>query len=458
MTSTIKDRAPIWRSWGALTALCASGVVGAHADDVNGSHRPDHDGMTFTVGAEVWWEDNPNLSPSGGDGIFAAGVPLSYSLGWSSPTTWLTIDADTGIEFSEGDTRWYEPDVDVTFGHETARTRLTATADYARHDVTSSGYSTASDGRADYTAGTGMVTQAGAKLRFDGGLYGPLTYGVELSQRVVDFSEPNSATQYDNTTAQVVGSLGATLRPGTRVTLDADYTRFSGDDPDATERHDATVDVSLYQDIDRVTQARVMVGYADLETRSRVGEDSRSEFPFLLQLRRETKSGLAHLTYSTKVNTDGAWQTLEMSRNIKTRNGEVSWALGAVRTDVGDLRPIGHLAVETEGPNDALAFEVRRSFGYALGGEKTITNRATVSYDHQFDDVSGLGLSLNAVALDGEMSSAAKLASELVYRRALLDDVTMEAGVRVNVLDAVDADLAQSNSVFFAVKKSFQTR
>lgn len=416
------------------------------------------DGMTLTVGAEVSHERNAEKIPDGDSARSFLKVPLSFGLGWSTPTTRLSLDASASYRAISGDPGLADPWMSLRFGHDSARSSLGISLQSIQTDASSAAYTAASDGEVDLTAASGQVNQTAGAVRFEGAKDRPLSYTVDLSHRITDFSQPDSATQFDNATTRAGGKMIAQIRPGSRFELEAKTKHYRADDPDNSSRDGFNILAAWVQEIDRITQARLTFGYGKERFVSDVETRERRDTPVVFEVTRETRGGHYRLRYSRDGSVDGAWQKLLVGRHLELRNGEIDWSLGTILSDTGETYVVGHLDYENALRNDVVSIGLSREFGFDLGGQETLTNGIEVAYDHSFSDVAGVVFELDATAFDGVAGNAAKLDGRVTYRRELQADVTMEAGVRVQLLDTLDAEAAWSETLFLSVNKTFSTR
>ena len=438
-----------------LTLFVAQSVVaqeqGVGSDDVP-------QGSRFAVGTGLQWDYNPEQIP-GGDATRTGLISTAdYSYRWETPSTALTLKAGADYGIGSDSHGLSAPYLDLNFVNETARTRVTSVLKYDEGDVSSSTYSTASDGSIDIAAGSGSVAQSQAMFGFEGGVDMPLSYDLTAQWRKTDFSDSISTTHFDNETLRGEGRVTAHLSPMTSLIFDAMHEEFSKDDGINTERTSDLARISVAQRLDRITVARFGLGHRRMAVTSDLEDTTSSGVTATFSLRREHRGGENLLRYTRDINSVGAWQALSVGRVSELRYGKVKWSLGVTDTAQGKVEAIGDLTYRRNLKSDYLAFGVTRRYDINDVGEDEMANRANLMLDHSFDDISGINVRFSATALSALSGDDAQYDARVAYRRDVMEDVSLEVGVRFQVLDEAGEDRAKSGRVFLTLSREFSTR
>lgn len=415
-------------------------------------------GSRFAVGTGLRWDYNPEQTPGGDATRTGLTSTLDYSYRWDTQSTALSLEAGVDYVLGSGSGGLSAPQMELSFSNETARTRVTSELHYAEADVSSSTYGEASDGSIDIASGSGSVAQSQVKLGFAAGVDMPLSYDLSAQWRKADFSDSVSTSHFDNETVRGDVRVTAQVSPMTSLIFDAAHEEFDKDDSIRTGRNSDLARISVAQRLDRITVARVGFGHRRMERFSEVEDTENSGVTATFSLRREHRGGESLLRYTRDINSVGAWQTLSVGRETQLRDGQFNWSLGVIDTAQGKTEMIGDLTYRQELRNDYLAFGVTRRYGVNDASEDEMANRASLVFDHAFDEVSGVNARFSTTVLSAISGDDAQYDARLAYRRDLMAGVSLEAGMRFQVFDEAGEDRTKSGRVFLTLSREFFTR
>jgi hypothetical protein len=155
---------------------------------------------------------------------------------------------------------------------------------------------------------------------------------------------------------------------------------------------------------------------------------------------------------------EGDRTTLVLGRTLVLPAATVTAQIGATNGEIGGTDVIGSLAWEQTLPSGSLDLLVERSVSFDEGAIESVTEtRASITWGHDINAVSSLGLSLSHEIADApsERSTLSQFAA--TYRYALTEDWGLDSGVRYRVRHNAEGR-SESPDVFVALSRSFEFR
>lgn len=440
-----------------VCALCLAVSLAAVGSAQAQATGAPHDSK-LVLGTGLYWDYNPAQIPGGTNERFGLAATLDYALGWRTPTTELSFELNADAFITDENTSLFDPKVTLGFAHEEARSAYFGDIFFHQGALSSGALTQKSDGSAFVAVGDGLFVSRGVSLGFEAGLDNPISYGLNASYADVGFDSVASVLNDNNRSFDAGATLSAAFSAMTELSFDGSYHLYEADDAEETKREQSKARVTLMQRVDRITTARLSLGYETYELAQLSGDTTYEDVTLGLAASREHRGGYTTLKYTRDLMSDDSWSRLVLSRESTLKESEILWSLGMVDTGDGNIEMSGAFSYLREVKEDQFSVNLERKVGTDDSSQVLFTHRASVSLDHAFDDISGIGLSLAALSIEAPSETEQSADLRLSYRRDLSDQLGLEAGVRVRYLDDPDDDPATSGSVFVNFTRAFETR
>ena len=424
--------------------------------------------LVFDIGSALRYDDNPGLALGGGD----PRLRFDTSLGLTLNTTTRDQVFSLGLKglarvASDEALALRAPSVTLAYSRETANSRLSLNGAFQQAQVDLFQPLFSLEGgvlTTDILATTGTVTSRTATLNFATGLQAPL--GFDLAATVNDrlYSDTSDPSVYDSTSQSV--KAGVHLRmpdTGREISLSAGLSASDYQNATQTTRDSSELSLDLAQDLRPGLKLQAALGQITVISGRTGGPDSTSAGATgSLGLEATLANGAASVTLASNRDALGSRQSLSFARSLDLPNGTLAATLGLSSRPGQEGQLVGNLSYALKLATGNFGVTLSRQI--ALNGDtQDVANTGLdLNYQHDINDVSRLGLSLNVLETgSGGSAGVTDVLRQMLsasYARDLTADWQVTAGYQFRSLETSSASGAQSNAVFLTINRTFILR
>lgn len=459
---------------GTMTAgqITAAGVVatpGAVTNAGTGS------GFSVTLGVDTTLAYNDNLgldSPSLGS---TTRLDTTFNLGIRAETPLDLLQLDLGGVLRRADepqgtiNDFQDPFASLSYTRDGANSRLSAAASY--REVNLNFFQPLIDlnldgviDEDDLVDDNGTRQRLTASVNLQTGLNDPLGFNFGLSHSETNYSDTLDPSLYDARTERA--SVGATLQfsPVTQGRVQTTYTDYSADDAPQTERQTTDISVGVTHELSPTTVIDASVGFTQIdETLTAINTTDDSEGTTAsIGVVHQLSNGTVGATLDRTFNVNGERLTAQVSRALQLPSGNLSFSLGATRSDNGEVTAIGDLNYSHVLPLGQVNASIARRVDVSnLDNDVSITT-ARLGYSTPINNVSSIGMSFDYAQTQdaGAGNAADRERSNLraTYTRNLTADWDLTVGYQHATRKEGNQSTATDNGVFLTVQRQFNLK
>lgn len=423
--------------------------------------------LVFDLSSRLSLDDNPDLAPGGSGpqarldtdlGLTLNGVTRDQNLRFS--LTGLMQINDEGLAFRD-------PSIRLSYGREAANSRISVSGALSQSPVDLFEPVFSEEGGViitDILATTGTVSSRNAELSFATGLQDPLGFDLSASVTGRDYSDTSDPAVFDSSSRSL--SLGVQLRQpsaGRQISLTLRGSSSDFDNLTNTSREDRSLSFGYSQDLRPDLRLQASLGQTWSDSRlGGVADLSSAGATGSLGLEAELANGSASVTLASDRDVLGPRQTLQFSRSLALPDGTLEATLGLSSRpgEAGQL--VADLRYAQDLGGGSLTVSLSREIVLNAASQDVANTVLDVNYEHDINDRSRLGLSLNLLGTGSGgtagVTEAQRQSFTASYSRDLIADWQVTAGYQVRGLDTSAAAAARSNTVFLSVSRRFTLR
>lgn len=431
-------------------------------------------GITMTLGVEQRFEAGDNLALERPEEGSTALSTTSLTFGLLTETQNQSLSLTAGAKLREGslpsnsdlDTGIVDPSLQLRYRREAANAEISVDGSYRQSDISfTPAVSDFTDDAGDIVLPEDFDELQGSGTRTNYNLNARLVTGRDAPLGFV-FEANTSGISYDQQTATLEDTFryGASARANLRfngvTTGFASYAfdHYETDDPQDTERDTHLFEVGVVREVSERATVEAAIGFADIDESVLFGvENDTTGATGRILLTYLMPDGVLTASYSTTQDQNGARHNVRVGRSLEFPRGLLSASIGATQKESGDPDLIGSLRYIHELPTGSFLVSVNRDVSVDSEDDERITTTAEVSYNHDINSLSSLGLDFSIGSAEGTTNSTETTRADVTasYNRELTEDWTMSTGVSYRVRDQEGSSTSDSTSVFLTLKRDF---
>lgn len=274
--------------------------------------------------------------------------------------------------------------------------------------------------------------------------------------------EDTISTSYDDS-ERWTASVAATSRLSSvaYLTSSLSYSLVDIEDDEDTLRETSNATLSLAYDLSPIWTAEGAVGYTQIMQSGADSLEDQNGVNFGLSIDRDLPRGAIGVSYNHRVADLGLRNELFLNGSLAGRDLSLDYRLGLSKLDDGETDMIANVSLTQDLPNGQISFGALHNFATESDGTLSRSTQLSADWDHDFNSLSGVGLSATYSAVEYENSdtSDTRLTSITAqYNHALTQDWQLVGGVRYRREDEQDADVATSNTFFVTASRDITFR
>lgn len=442
------------------TGLALGVATGARAQDL-----PPR--LVFDLGSRLSLDDNPAFAAGGSDAQARLDTNLGLTLNSVTRDQNFLLALTGLMRLDDEGLAFRDPSVRLSYGREAANSRLSVSGVLSQSPVDLFEPLVSADGgviTTDILATTGTVTSRNADLSFATGLQAPLGFDLAASVAERDYSDTSDPAVFDNSSRSL--SLGVQLRQpsaGREISLTLRGSTADFDNLTNTTREGRSLSFGYAQDLRPELRLRASLGQTASDSRQDGLPDISSQGATgSLGLEAGLANGSASVTLASARDVLGSHRTLQFSRSLDLPDGTLAATLGLSSRpgEAGQL--VANLSYAQGLGGGSISVGLSREIALNADNQDVANTVLDVNYEHDINDRSRLGLSLNLLGTgsggSAGVTEALRQSFSASYSRDLIGDWQVTAGYQVRSLDLSTADEARSNTVFLTVSRKFTLR
>ena len=457
-------RQRIGHSLALASTLC---VVGGFSPAVAQEDAPGGTTLTFGINSKLSVSDNYTLA------VVAPGtstiLDTTLSFGYLSQTaiSRFAFDIDGVLRVadlpgagSSNGTRFDDINAALSYTHEGANSRFSATANYNRIDLDFLNPFALTDiSDVDLINSGGTRNNRNARVIFETGIDDPLGFGFELGHDNFSYSNTTDPGLFDTTTNDF--ALTSRLRLSAvaegRVRLSQENYTAGGLIP--TDRTTRALSFGVAYELSGVTTLDTSVGVEKIDT---VGFGTQRGKFGTISLTRAMANGTAGLVLDRSFGIEGGRTTLTAARDLALPSGTLAFSLGVTRGEQSGNQLIGSIDYSQTLPRGTLTASLDRSVDSSTSGNDILTTNAALGYSIALSSVSDLSLDFDYAEIkndgSGTTSNTNRKSLRAEYTHALTQDWDLSAGYEHQRLVTQGTGTASSNTIFLTLGRAFSIR
>ena len=442
-------------------------IVGGFAPAVAQEDAPGGTTLTFGINSKLSVSDNYTLA------VVAPGtstiLDTTLSFGYLSQTaiSRFAFDIDGVLRVvdlpgagSSSGTRFDDINAALSYTHEGANSRFSATANYNRIDLDFLDPFTLTDiSDVDLTNSSGTRNNRNARVIFETGINDPLGFGLELGHNNFSYSNTTDPGLFDTTTNDF--ALTSRLRLSAvaegRVRLSQENYTAGGLIP--TDRTTRALSFGVAYELSGVTTLDTSVGVEKIDT---VGFGTQRGKFGTISLTRAMANGTAGLVLDRSFGIEGGRTTLTAARDLALPSGTLAFSLGVTRGEQSGNQLIGSIDYSQTLPRGTLTASLDRRVDSSTSGNDILTTNAALGYSMALSSVSDLSLDFDYAEIkndgSGTTSNTNRKSLRAEYTRALTQDWDLSAGYEHQRLATQGIGTSSSNTIFLTLGRTFSIR
>lgn len=295
----------------------------------------------------------------------------------------------------------------------------------------------------------------GASINNDGPIGFDLD-GYYLVRKYTDTSDPDNN---DRTIAGISGELAFRLNPILNATLGAEYDQRTYVKPSLEDRYRTTVDVGLNGYINQRATAFFRLGYSEVDKSNDDTSEQENGVVGSIGTNIDTRTGAVRAIASSELTENGIRNTVTVGQLLELPLSTLDYEIGATNSEDTPIRGTGAITYTRQGQRSALEARLRQNAAVNDEGQNILNTLAGIGYRQDINRVSSFSVNLDAGLTryeDGNRSDTERANFTASYNHALTRDWGFNAGYTHRWRSEDAEDDAQSNAVFFNLRRDWQ--
>lgn len=451
--------------WFKRRRLEAAVCVLLPAAPVIGQELPDDRIFTFGISQKFAATDNIRLQPNSAGTTAYSDTKLSFGIESHTPGHRLQFAADGVVRIVDDpiigtDSGFRDPSAQLSYGRESANSRLSLLVDYDRPDLAfldplQQGNITDQD----FYTGGGTREDTRVGLSLETGLQSPLGLAFEADSSRRSYSDTTDPLLFSNQTDYAAMSAFMRFSQVTQGRLNLSEEQYRAEDTIRTERQTRRLTFGLDHAISAITSISAEFGHSKVRETPTVGTVISGPIG-AVSLTRLLPDGQAGATLDTVLTSRGRQTTLEFGRTMELPAGGLALSIGVTAGKSFDPRPIGLIDFTRETPNGALSARISRSSSISdTLSQATETTEASLGYSFIINDLSSLSFDLYYadISLIGNNSAGGgreRGSLYVTYAHRITRDWDLLLGYQHSYFSPNTGAASRSNTVLFSLGRS----
>lgn len=423
--------------------------------------------LTFDASSSLTYNDNPDLTVAGSDALTSLDTRLGLTfhtetVGQSFHFVLQGLGRVTG---SDG-LVFRDPSANLAYKLDNGNSTLSLTALYQQSPVDLFEPVVASDGSVsstDILATTGTITTSTAGFSFATGLQRPLGFDLAANYSGRAYSDTSDPNVYDSTSRNLKAGLHFRMASGNEVSLTASNSGSDYQNAADTTQHARDLSLGYAAALRPGLALQASLGSSTASTKEAGLVTNQSKGAIgSVGLTADMPNGTASVTLSSSRDAVGSRQSLSFGRSLELPTGKLEASLGMSQRTGSGGQLVGNLSWAYDLPSDSVGVTLSRQVTLNADDQDIANTTLGVTYKHQINDASSLGLTVNLLATgSGGTAGVDDTQRQTIttsYSRDLTPDWQMSAGYQFRSLDQSTTGTAQSNSVFLTLSRKFTLR
>lgn len=452
----------------ATVALIGDGLgVGGFGLAVAQEDAPGGTTLTFGIETGLSVSDNYNLAVAAPGTSTILDTTLSFGYLSETATSRFAFDIDGVLRVadlpgtgSSSGTRFDDINAALSYTHEGANSRFSATADYNRIDLDFlDPFALTEISDVDLTTSGGTRNSRNARVLFEIGINDPLGFGIELGHEAFTYSDTTDPGLFDSKTNDYALTSRLRVSPVAEARVRLSQEDYTADDLILTDRTTRALSFGVAYELSPVTTLDTNVGVEKIET---VGSGTDRGAFGTVSLTRAMANGSAGLVLDRSFGIEGGRTTITANRDLALPSGTLAFSLGATRGEQSGTELVGSIDYSQTLPRGTLTASLDRSVDSSTSGNDILTTNAALGYSMALSPVSNLSLDFDYAAIEnngsGTTSNTNRKSLRAEYTHTLTQDWDLSAGYEHQRLFTEGTGTADSNTIFLTLGRIFSIR
>jgi hypothetical protein len=442
-------------------------IVGGFGPAVAQEDAPGGTTLTFGIKSGLNVSDNYNLAVAAPGTSTILDTTLSFGYLSETATSRFAFDIDGVLRVADipgpssgSSTRFDDINAALSYTHEGANSRFSATADYNKINLDFlDPFSLTQISDVDLTNSGGTRNSRTARIIFETGINDPLGFGFELGHEAFTYSNTTDPGLFDSKTDDIALTSRLRLSPVTEARVRLSQENYSADDLILTDRTTRALSFGVAYELSAVTTLDTNIGVEKIET---VGTRTDRGAFGTVSLTRAMANGSAGLVLDRSFGIEGGRTTITANRDLALPSGTLAFSFGATRGEQSGTGLIGSIDYSHTLPRGTLTASLNRSVDSSTSGNDILSTNAALGYSHALSSVSNLNFNLDYAAVEnvgsGITSNTKRSSVRAEYTHELTPDWDLSAGYEHQRLVTQGTGTADSNTIFMTLGRVFSIR
>ena len=423
--------------------------------------------LAFDLGSSLAYDDNPGLAAAGSAGRLRFDASLGLNLNTTTRDQSFSLGLNGLARLLPGDEAGLaDPSLTLAYARQGANSTLSVQGSLQQSEVDLFQPLIAADGTVsstDILVTTGNITSRAATLTFATGLQAPL--GFDLAATLNDrlYSDTSDPDVHDSSSQSLQAGVHLRLPDaGREISLNASLGASDFDNATQTRRDTRSLGFGLAQTLRPGVTVQASLGQTTVTSEQiGVADSTSAGVTGQVGLDLVLARGTASVALSSDRDALGSRQSLRFSRALQLPNGTFSGDLGLnARGGVQGGELIGNLSYAQKLATGSVALTLSRQVALNAEDQDVANTTLGLSYQHQINDLSSLGLSVSVLGTGGGpgVTEALRQTLSVSYSRDLTADWQVTTGYQFRSLAPSGADKTAANSIYVAISRKFVLR
>jgi hypothetical protein len=445
---------------GTATRLIRAAALGCGCGLLPGQAQEDAGGLVLsaTVSPRLEWSDNLDFTADGEAG-FRASTALSFALESTTRVQQFALSAGGALRYddSTGEAGFEDPQLRLFWRRESRDSAVEASVLYREADVSS----LVAEDEFDPDSlilddGTRRTLSADVALEF--GRESPFGGRLALSHDRTEYLDTTDPELVDTRTDGASLDLRFAIDPRISARAALGWTREDSDGDTDTETLRASAGAGL--EVSPVLTVGADIGWSRIE-RTGLVTDTDEGLSLGLDATWTLANGSLSGSIDSEVGENGRRSEIRVSRALEMPRGQLTFSVGASRTEGFDVEPLLGLDYVQELPRGVLTASLEQRTDTDDDGEESLLTSLSLGYRQELTAVSSLGASASLRSVDvlaAGGDDASRIDLSLSYTHALTDEWGLTGGY-TRALSRSDAEPdVSANTVFLGLERNFRWR
>jgi predicted porin len=419
--------------------------------------------VTFGIGQRLEYIEEEGFSGASSDEGLRSLTSISFGIVSETRSQGLSFGVSTGVAqnlTNGGSTEFESTRVSLDYRVSNRNTELTFGGFYLRDEVDDLAFDTS---LADDTINTGIGQRevfnltTGLTVGRDGPITGTLTHVFEKSE----YSDTTDPSLNDSHTQSVEGRLSFQLAPNLEAYVFGNWSDLDEQGLGSTDRETSRLGIGATYEVTPATTLTGEVAYSTEESRGAVVDQSEG-LNYAFSLAHARPNGEISVRFSEDDTLNGKRRQLMAGRSYVLRRGELSFSLGATKTDGFGAQPIASLSFNYEiDRNSDIEISLEQSAGIDSANSEVINTRLNVEYERSLTSLSQISAGLSLVEEDVLTAGGIDRRSirfNVSHAYQLGGDWDLVSGFSHSSVREDAQPTRKRNTLFLGIQKSFSYR